>query len=174
MASGEYERTPAMIENNRRAKFKHGKSNSPEYQTWHYRKFDMCEYWQKDFMNFYKDVGKKPEGACLTLIDESKPFSKSNCRWSIGRRYRKKTIDIKRPTIHQLLEKQEPKVERKEPSKMLWERTEVKKHVKFNKDDSDPVNVRLRDRVGKLNKLIKKEGKTLKDRHRLQEMLLEV
>ena len=45
-------------------------------QSWHH------------FETFYKDMYPRPEGYTLDRIDNSKGYSKDNCRWVAGIRYK--------------------------------------------------------------------------------------
>lgn len=78
----------------------HNKSTTPEYGIWSkirqrcyntnsdkYRFFGgigikVCDSWKFSFENFYKDLGKRPEGTMLCRKDTSKDFSPENCEWS--------------------------------------------------------------------------------------------
>ena len=40
------------------------------------------------FINFYNDMGDKPEGRSLDRIDNDKGYSKENCRWATGHEQR--------------------------------------------------------------------------------------
>lgn len=41
----------------------------------------MCDRWRDSFANFYEDMGEMPKDCRLVRIDESKDFSKENCKW---------------------------------------------------------------------------------------------
>lgn len=77
-----------------------GKKKSPEYQTYQNMLFrcynpkspiykyyggkgiTVSRDWLKGFENFFRDMGKRPEGMTLERKDTSKGYSKSNCRWA--------------------------------------------------------------------------------------------
>lgn len=80
---------------------KHNLSKTTEYITWvgakqrcfnvankvypRYggRGITMCQNWVDSFDNFIRDMGKKPsEDHSLDRIDNSKGYSKDNCRWA--------------------------------------------------------------------------------------------
>lgn len=80
---------------------KHGMSGTPEYRSWQSMK-ERCRNpnapgyenyggrgitydpsWE-EFENFYKDMGKRPEGMEIDRIDVNKNYNKDNCRWSDG------------------------------------------------------------------------------------------
>ena len=65
---------------------KHGMTNTKTFNFW-YRlrsRYPLCERWA-DFINFYKDMGAKPEGFYLRRKNISIAYSKDNCEWAIGR-----------------------------------------------------------------------------------------
>lgn len=92
----------------------HGKSYSLEYKTWqsmiarcYYpskesfknygaKGIKVCDEWKNSFEQFYKDMGKRPfQSASLDRIDNSKGYSKENCRWaSMQEQERNKTNNI--------------------------------------------------------------------------------
>ena len=76
---------------------KHGMSKTPTYKSWHAmiqrsqgkgghqsyvdRGFTVCERWLK-FENFVEDMGIRPPNKTLDRVNNSKGYSKENCRWA--------------------------------------------------------------------------------------------
>lgn len=81
------------------ANLKHGKTESPAYSAWSsmrqrcknkndkdYKRYggrgiEVCVEWE-EFENFYIDMGDPPKGMSLDRADNSKNYSKDNCRWA--------------------------------------------------------------------------------------------
>jgi len=53
----------------------------PRYKDYGGRGIKVCKRWLK-FIEFYKDMGDRPEGKTLERINNWKGYTKSNCTWS--------------------------------------------------------------------------------------------
>lgn len=79
---------------------KHNKYNTPEYISWKSMKarctnpkatgyknyggfgITICKEWLESFEQFYKDMGKRPNGMTLDRINSFGNYEPSNCKWS--------------------------------------------------------------------------------------------
>lgn len=56
--------------------------NNPYYYRYGGRGITICQEWRMDFLNFYDDMGSKPEGYSINRKDNDGEYSKNNCTWS--------------------------------------------------------------------------------------------
>lgn len=57
--------------------------NNYHYKNWGARGVTVCERWKNSFLNFYNDMGEKPEGKSLDRMDNDGNYSCGKCEQCI-------------------------------------------------------------------------------------------
>lgn len=55
--------------------------NAAEYEKFGARGVTVCDAWRVDFSAFLRDMGERPQGHALALIDDATVFGPGSCEW---------------------------------------------------------------------------------------------
>ena len=81
--------------------------NLKEYKNYGGRGIGYSDEWEY-FENFYRDMGKRPEGTTLDRIDVDKDYSKENCRWATREQQQRNQRTHKREDVGITYDKKHP------------------------------------------------------------------
>jgi hypothetical protein len=70
--------------------------NNTKYSIYGGRGIKICDKWRNSFIEFLKDMGKRPNGLSIERINVNGDYEPSNCKWASSKEQannrRKKTI----------------------------------------------------------------------------------
>lgn len=74
--------------------------NAAHYDLYGGRGIKMCKRWRKSFPNFYRDMGKRPEGMTIERKNSNGHYSPSNCRWATNMEQQSNRSNNKRISVN--------------------------------------------------------------------------